>query len=108
VAPGNNHWLGVQLIGKENADVVGARVILDVAGRKMTRFAKGGGSYASSSDRRLVFGLGPTEKVGRLTIIWPSGQQQHWDGLAVDQYHRLTQEETGSKKGQEPWWTFCI
>jgi hypothetical protein len=86
-----NHWLGIQLIGKDHADIVGARVTLEVAGRKQTRFAKGGGSYASSSDRRLVFGLGEAEQVGRLTVVWPSGQEQHWDGLEVDRYHRLVQ-----------------
>ena len=60
VAAKENHWLGVQLAGAGHADVVGARVVLEAGGRKQTRFAKGGGSYASSSDRRLVFGLGKT------------------------------------------------
>ena len=48
VGGAGNHWLGVQLVGKDHADVVGARVVLEAGGRKQTRFAKGGGSYASS------------------------------------------------------------
>jgi hypothetical protein len=30
-------------------------------------------------------------KVDRLTVVWPSGRSQQWDGgrLAVDRYHRL-------------------
>jgi hypothetical protein len=84
-----NHWLGISLIGRDHADVVGARVILHMANRRQTRFAKGGGSYASSADRRLVFGLGAESKVGRLTVVWPDGAEQHWDALAPDQYHRL-------------------
>jgi len=90
----DHHWLGVELVGRGHADVVGARLILDCGDRKKTLFAKGGGSYASSGDRRHVFGLGPSTKVGRLTVVWPNGEQQHWDGLAVDRYHRLTQKET--------------
>jgi enediyne biosynthesis protein E4 len=86
-----NHWLGVQLVGKNHADVVGARVSLEAAGRKQTRFAKGGGSYASSGDRRLVFGLGEAESVDRLKVVWPSGQEQYWDGLPIDRYHQLVQ-----------------
>jgi hypothetical protein len=86
-----NHWLGVQLIGKDHCDVVGARVTLEAEGRKQTRFAKGGGSYASSSDRRLTFGLGRAEKASRLKVVWPSGEEQHWDDLSVDCYHRLVQ-----------------
>ena len=37
----DNHWLGVDLRGKNNRDVVGARLSLEVAGRKQWRFAKG-------------------------------------------------------------------
>ena len=36
----------------------GPRLVLEAGGRTLTRFAKGGGSYLSSGDRRLVFGLG--------------------------------------------------
>ncbi len=91
-----HHWLGVQLAGAGHADVVGAKVVLEAGGRKQTRFAKGGGSFASSSDRRLVFGLGKTEKIDRLTVSWPDGKRQEWTGLAVDRYHVLRQ---GEKEG---------
>jgi hypothetical protein len=91
VAGRDHYWLGVQLEGAGHADVVGARVVLEAAGLKQTRFAKGGGSYASSSDRRLVFGLAKTDKIDRLTVIWPDGKQQEWTGLAVDRYHVLSQ-----------------
>jgi len=90
---GGNHWLGLQLTGKNHRDVVGARVILEAGGRKQTRFAQGGGSYASSSDRRLVFGLGTTNRIDKLTVIWPDGKEQSFTNLALDRYHRLTQGE---------------
>jgi hypothetical protein len=86
-------WLGVQLVGKEQADVVGTKVELQVGERTLTRFAKGGGSYLSSNDRRLLFGLGSESKPGRLTITWPNGIQQHVEGLASDQYHRIFQSK---------------
>jgi RNA polymerase sigma factor (sigma-70 family) len=93
VAETGHHWLGVELIGKGRADVVGARVTLEVGGRKLTRFATGGGSYLSSGDRRLLFGLGKADKAGRLTVDWPRGtpRTETWDNLAPDRYHRLTQ-----------------
>jgi hypothetical protein len=93
VAPDGNHWLGVELAGKGHADVVGARVVLEAGGRKQTRFAKGGGSYASSPDRRLVFGLGEAKQVEKLTVFWPDGTRQEWTGLPIDRYHVLTQGE---------------
>jgi hypothetical protein len=85
------HWLGVELAGKGHADVVGALVILESGGRKQTRFAKGGGSYVSSGDRRHVFGLGEGATVDRLTVVWPDGTRKEWRGLTPDRYYRLTQ-----------------
>jgi hypothetical protein len=86
------HWIGVELAGKEHADVVGAKVELQTAGRTLTRFAKGGGSYLSSGDRRLLFGLASETKPVSLTVTWPNGGKQTFDGLAVDRYHRLVQQ----------------
>jgi hypothetical protein len=91
------HWLGVQLVGKDRACVVGSRVELRVGKRRLTRFAKGGGSYLSSGDRRLLFGLGEESKVGRLTVTWPDGIKQQFDGLAADRYHQLIQREAKAR-----------
>src|SRR6476646_8881008 len=66
------HWLGIELVGAGNRDVVGARVVLEGAPTSQTRFAKGGGSYASTNDRRRVFGLGAEARVGKVTVHWPS------------------------------------
>jgi hypothetical protein len=91
----SNHWLGVELRGRDHRDVVGARLTLTVGDRTLARFAQGGGSYLSSSDRRHIFGLGAANHVGRLTVAWPGGKEEHWDNLAVDRYWRLA-EGTGS------------
>ena len=85
-----NHWLGVRLIGKDHACVVGTRATFAGGEMRLTRFAKGGGSYASSGDRRLLFGLGQ-QTAGRLTVRWPDGTEQEFEGLAVDRYYRVTQ-----------------
>jgi hypothetical protein len=93
VSTAKNHWLGIDLRGKNHRNIVGARLVLEVNGQKLTRFATGGGSYASSHDPRHLFGLGKNEKVGRLTVYWPSAEPrvEHFGGLAVDRYHRLEQ-----------------
>ncbi|MCI0458731.1 MAG: CRTAC1 family protein [Gemmataceae bacterium] len=91
----NNHWLGVQLIGKPNRDAIGAVLTLEVEGRKLVRASKGGGSYLSSNDPRVLFGLGRSAKADRLTVRWPSGRTQTWDGgsLGVDRYLLLREGE---------------
>ncbi|HMF20357.1 MAG TPA: CRTAC1 family protein, partial [Gemmataceae bacterium] len=96
IAPAGNHWLGVELVGAEHADVVGARVVLEAGDRKQTRFARGGGSYASSSDRRHVFGLGKSTTT-KLTVYWPDGTHQNWTNLAPDRYHTLMQKSQPKK-----------
>ncbi len=88
----DHHWLGVQLVGKDHACVVGAKAVLDVNGQRQTRFAKGGGSYASSGDRRLLFGLGPATS-GKLTVTWPDGNTERFDSLAVDRYHQIVSSQ---------------
>lgn len=98
VAPHTNHWLGVQLAGKDHRDVVGAKVTLEVGERKLTKFARGGGSYASTNDRRLVFGLGSDTTIKRLEVKWPWGEKQTWEGLAADGYWRLLE---GQEKAEE-------
>jgi hypothetical protein len=88
---GEGHgWLGVQLVGKGNACVVGARASLQVDDHRLTRFVKGGGSYASSGDRRLLFGLGKS-RPGRLSVTWPDGSIQRFDGLQAGRYYRIVQ-----------------
>lgn len=97
VSPDGPHWLGVKLVGTKNADVVGAKVELTAGGRTQTRFAKGGGSYASTPDRRFVFGLGPTDKIDQLVVVWPDGQRQKWPVPTVDRYLTLTQGDAAAK-----------
>jgi ASPIC and UnbV len=40
-------------------------------GEELVRAVKGRGSYLSSGDRRVLFGLGVHERVDRLTVRWP-------------------------------------
>jgi hypothetical protein len=90
------HWLGVELAAATHADAVGARLILEVQGRKLTRFARGGGSYLSAGEPRHLFSLGTADRVERLTVEWPSGRTDRWEGkdLAVARYWRLAEGET--------------
>jgi len=79
---GNLHWLTITLRGKRsNRDGFGARV--QVNGQ--TRFATAAGSYLSSNDKRLHFGLGSAETAD-VEIRWPSGIVQTLRGVKADQF----------------------
>jgi RNA polymerase sigma factor (sigma-70 family) len=105
VAGAKNHWLGIELVAAKHRDIVGARVVVEVGGRKLTHQAQGGGSYLSSGDRRLVFGLDQAEHIDNLRVIWPSGKEQQWngDGLRIDRYWRLTEA-----RAARPMWNYRI
>jgi thioredoxin-like negative regulator of GroEL len=64
-----------------NRDAVGARVKLEAGGRRQFATRYGGGSYLSSGDPRLHFGLGTAKWIEHLEVQWPSGR--------VDRHHRL-------------------
>jgi hypothetical protein len=97
-----NRWLGVALVGRGHRDVVGARVTLEADGRTLARFAKGGGSYLSSNDRRHLFGLGGNDQPVRVTVVWPGGREQHWDGLSTGRYWVLTEGDTAAREWPRP------
>ncbi len=91
------HWIGLRLIGLNGADVVGARAVLELAGAKQTRFTKAGGSYASSSDPRLLFGLGSHSNLVNITVYWPSGKIQEVHNLNPDSYWSISEGQPAKK-----------
>jgi hypothetical protein len=79
---GKAHWLTITLRGtKSNRDGFGARVQIG----KQVRFATAAGSYLSSNDKRLHFGLGSVERV-TVEIRWPSGIRQTVKDVKADQF----------------------
>jgi hypothetical protein len=85
-------WVGVRLRGTvSNRDAIGAKLVLHVGGRALTRWIAGGGSFLASHDRRVVFGLGRGGVPGTLEIRWPSGREQRVEGLAAGRYHDIVE-----------------
>jgi hypothetical protein len=88
----DRHWLGVRLVGRKSVrDGTGARLKLTAGALVSHDQAKGGLSYCSAQDPRILFGLGAQAKVDALEILWPSGERQVLRDLPADQY--ITVEE---------------
>jgi enediyne biosynthesis protein E4 len=86
---GKLHWLTITLHGKRsNRDGYGARVKVN----GQVRFATSTGSYLSSNDKRLHFGLGSADAAD-VEIFWPSGIHQTVRGVKADQF--IVVEEAG-------------
>lgn len=86
VSDDHNHWVGLQLIGgpKSPRDAVGSTVYLTAGGIRQRGDVLSGGSYASSNDQRVHFGLGANTSVKTIEIHWPSGLRQTIHVPSVD------------------------
>jgi enediyne biosynthesis protein E4 len=91
----NDHdWLSVRLIGtKSSRDPIGATLFLETTSGRLMRQLIGGGSYASTNDRRVFFGLGKA-KIKTLEVRWPSGTIRRIDGLAPNRFHTIIEPNT--------------
>lgn len=85
-----NHWVTLRLEGvRSNRDAVGAKVWLTSNGHRRLASVRDGGSYASSSDRRLHFGLGGAARVDKIEVRWPSGRSDVFAPVAANRFYFL-------------------
>lgn len=86
----SGHFVTFRLEGvQSNRDATGALVWVTVAGRRRVAEVRNGSSYASTSDRRLHFGLGAAARIDKVEVRWPSGRHQTFAGLAADTFYYL-------------------
>jgi tetratricopeptide (TPR) repeat protein len=75
-------------------DAVGATVTIRAGGRSRSAQRFGGGSYQSSGDPRLHFGLGDATRVESVEVRWPSGRVDRLPGLAAGSIYHLREGES--------------
>ena len=94
------HWIRLALRGtKSNRDAVGAKVTVRTGGRSIVRHRKGGGSYCSAPDPRLLIGLGKAARADEVEIRWPSGLKQKFGPLAADRGYLVIEGESTPRSG---------
>jgi hypothetical protein len=74
----HHHWVELSLVGgaKSPRDAVGAVVYLTAGGMRQRGDVLSGGSFVSSNDPRVHFGIGDADKVETVEIHWPSGVKE--------------------------------
>ena len=86
---GGGRWLTLALRGtRGNRDGIGASVFVN--GQRQE--AGPAGSYLSSNDRRVHFGLG-NAATAKVEIRWPSGRTQRLEGVAANQILTVVEPE---------------
>ena len=93
VSPDKNHWIELKLSGgpKSPRDAVGATVYLTANKIKQRGDVVSGGSYESTNDPRVHFGLGDATVIDAVEVHWPSGARERFSVSHVDQIVTLVE-----------------
>jgi hypothetical protein len=79
------NWIEFKTVGRQsNRDGIGARVTVVAGGLRQIDEVRSGGSYVSSNDLRLHFGIGDALKVDRVEVLWPSGRKEFFASLPAN------------------------
>ena len=86
------NWLRVKLIGaKCNRQAVGARVKVTAGGVTRYESVRAGGSYLSSNDPRLHFGLGAASQAD-IEVTWPGGGSSKLTAVPANRQVEIRQQ----------------
>lgn len=89
-----HHWLRVELTGKKsNRPAIGAKIELRLADRTLYGQVMPTRSYLSQTELPVTFGLGSSDHIEEMTVIWPGGKRQSVKEPGVDSVLRITQTE---------------
>jgi hypothetical protein len=89
-----NHWIEFKLQGiKSNRDGIGATLRITTSLGDQYATVTTGGSYQSSSDPRIHFGVGTDAMVKLVEIHWPSGVVQSLHDVNADQILKVKEAD---------------
>lgn len=90
-----NNWLQVDARrGESKSLAIGARVTVNTDGLSQIQTLMPMRGYLSQSDPRLHFGLGESEVVDSVEVLWPNGERTQSRDVSANQLVRITQDET--------------
>ena len=90
----SNHRVLLRLIGtKSNRGAIGARVRVTTSKMSQIDEVHAGGSYNSTSDTRLHFGLANEATINKIEVFWPSGLRQEFDDIQADAIYEIKEGE---------------
>lgn len=88
-----HHWLRIKLVGRPpNRDAIGAWIELTAGGLMQRRQVMPTRSYLSQVELPLTFGLGLSDRIETLKVIWPDGTEQRVEDVRVNETRRIEQQ----------------
>ncbi len=84
--------LAIRLVGKEsNRDAIGTRVVVETDVVRRVKIVQAGSGFLSQHSKELLFGLGVSRRIVKLTVVWPSGHTQEFTDVALNSRLRLVE-----------------
>src|SRR4051812_47153448 len=92
VSENHNHRALFKLLGvQSNKMAVGAKVTMTTGKIVQASEVRAGGSYLSSNDPRLHFGLAGETRISQVEIRWPMGEKEILKGINADFIYTITE-----------------
>ena len=102
VAAPKGHWYEIRAVDPElHREAYGAEIVVRAGDRRWVRWINPAGSFLCSNDPRAHFGLGKAESVDDITVLWPDGYKESFDGGPADQRREL-KRKTGRPAEKAP------
>ena len=89
-----NNWITIKTVGRGmNRDAIGAKV--KVASGELVQWDEvhAGGSYLSSNDPRLHYGLGKHSKVDLIEVHWPDGKVEAVRNIEANKFVTIEEQK---------------
>jgi hypothetical protein len=97
----HGHALTVRLVGSApNTSAIGARVRIEAGGREQVRELRAGSNYVSQDAPEAHFGLGSSDRVELVEVIWPDGSARIIRDVAADQKLVVSDERAAPEPGR--------
>ena len=90
----SNHFIGLQLLPIDRVYPVGGQVTVMAGGQRHIIPIIGGGSYLSSSDPRIVVGLGEYEGPVDVSVVWPGRDTETLHNMSSGRYWQIRERKT--------------
>jgi hypothetical protein len=91
------NWLRLELRGRQSDPLaIGAVVTVKYGERELSRIVRGGGSYLSQNDLRIIVPVAG-DQPPEVAVHWPRGGHEKYSGLKLRQTNQLVEGEGESR-----------
>jgi tetratricopeptide (TPR) repeat protein len=88
-SPIGNHFVQLELVGtRSERDATGAMVHVQSGDERWVAPMSVGDGFYGTNERVVHVGMGTADRIDAMEIVWPTGERERFDTLAVDARYR--------------------